>query len=122
MSDRTDRPDDPLVDQTEQAEADSSVARAFDVRRVIGGLFAVYGVIVTVIGLTDSSAEIGKAQGIRINLWTGLAMLAFGGLMLLWHWLRPAEAPQPPAADSTATDSAADATTADSAADGPSAR
>ena len=54
-----------------------------------------YGVIVTLIGFFDSRAEIDKAQGVRINLWAGLAMLAFGLLMLLWQWLRPAEAPTP---------------------------
>ena len=30
-----------------------------------------------------------KAQGVRINLWMGLAMLALGLLMLLWLWLNP---------------------------------
>jgi hypothetical membrane protein len=67
----------------------SAAARLFDVRRVIGGLFVVYGVIVTLIGIFDSKAEIDKAQGVRINLWMGLAMLALGGLFLLWLWLNP---------------------------------
>jgi hypothetical protein len=70
----------------------SRVARLFDVRRVIGGLFVVYGVIVTLIGFFDSPAEIAKAQGVRINLWMGLAMLALGLLMLLWLRLSPPEA------------------------------
>src|SRR5688572_32580290 len=56
------------------AERRSAAARLFDVRRVIGGLFTVYGVIVTLIGIFDSDAEIEKAQGVNINLWTGLAM------------------------------------------------
>ncbi|GAA4590080.1 hypothetical protein BJY16_009113 [Actinoplanes octamycinicus] len=64
-------------------------SRLFDVRAVIGGMFVVYGVIVTVIGLFDSPEEIDKAQGVRINLWMGLAMLALGGLMLLWLRLNP---------------------------------
>ncbi|MFC7534662.1 hypothetical protein [Actinoplanes sp. GCM10030250] len=68
-------------------------ARLFDVRSVIGGLFIVYGLIVTVIGLMDSQAEIDKAQGVRINLWMGLGMLALGLLMLLWLKLNP---PPPP--------------------------
>ena len=71
----------------------SRVARLFDVRRVIGGLFVVYGVIVTLIGFFDSPAEIAKAQGVRINLWMGLAMLALGGFFLVWLWLRPTEVP-----------------------------
>src|SRR5688572_12662389 len=80
-------------------ERRSAAARLFDVRRVIGGLFVVYGVIVMVIGLFDSAEELEKAQGVRINLWTGLGMLVLGGLFLLWQWLRPAEAPTHPTDD-----------------------
>ncbi|MGI5246111.1 hypothetical protein [Dactylosporangium sp. CA-139066] len=69
-------------------------ARLFDVRRVIGGLFTVYGVVVTIVGIFDSQAEIDKAAGVRINLWIGLGMLVLGLLFLLWQWLRPAEAPE----------------------------
>jgi hypothetical protein len=94
--------DDDLVSETIDEERRSTAARLFDVRRVIGGLFAVYGVIVTVIGLFDSPGELSKAQGVRINLWTGVGMLVLGGLFLLWQWLRPAEAPTPPAEDEPA--------------------
>lgn len=69
----------------------SAAARLFDVRRVIGALFIVYGVIVTLIGLFDTDAEIQKAQGVRINLWMGISMLVLGGLFLLWWKLRPIE-------------------------------
>ncbi len=68
--------------------------RLFDVRAVIGGLFTLYGVIITLVGILDDPAEIDKAQGVRINLWMGLAMLALGLLMLLWLRLNP---PKPPA-------------------------
>ncbi|GGM11535.1 hypothetical protein ACFFX1_25790 [Dactylosporangium sucinum] len=68
-------------------------ARLFDVRRVIGGLFTVYGVIVTIVGIFDSQAEIDKAAGVRINLWIGIGMLVLGLLFLLWQKVRPAEAP-----------------------------
>jgi hypothetical protein len=94
-----------MTDGTENDEERakvSSAARLFDVRRVIGGLFVVYGLIVTLLGLFDSKSEIDKAQGVRINLWMGLAMLALGLLMLLWLWLNPAKTPdlsEEPAAD-----------------------
>ncbi|OQR65885.1 hypothetical protein B6E66_00760 [Streptomyces maremycinicus] len=71
-------------------EKSATAARIFDLRRIIGGLFVVYGVIVTIAGITDSDAEIDKAQGININLWTGLAMLALGIFFLAWLKLRPA--------------------------------
>ena len=81
-----------MVDNGEPEESvPTSKARLFDVRRVIGGLFIVYGLIVAIAGLFDSGAEIHKAQGIRINLWTGLAMLILGALFLLWQWWRPLE-------------------------------
>ena len=91
--------DDEFVSESLDAERRSAAARLFDVRRVIGGLFVVYGVIVTIIGLLDTESELDKAQGVRINLWTGLGMLALGALFLLWQWLRPAEAPSPPSDD-----------------------
>jgi len=69
--------------------------RLFDVRLVIGGLFTVYGVIVTLIGLFDNHSEIEKAQGVRINLWMGLGMLVVGLLMLLWLRLNPLPTPEP---------------------------
>ncbi|MER5429231.1 hypothetical protein [Streptomyces sp. NPDC002588] len=81
---------------TELEEKSQTAARIFDLRRIIGGLFVLYGVIVTITGLTDSDAEIDKAQGININLWTGLGMLALGIFFLVWLWLRPAAAPAPP--------------------------
>ncbi|GIF03617.1 hypothetical protein [Actinoplanes siamensis] len=74
--------------------------RLFDVRAVIGGMFTLYGVIVTVLGLFDSPSEIDKAQGVRINLWMGLAMLVLGLLMLLWLRLNPLPAQEQPAEES----------------------
>ncbi|GID92702.1 hypothetical protein ACFQFC_33555 [Amorphoplanes digitatis] len=85
MDEEMNRPDDEKV---------SAAARLFDVRRVIGGLFVVYGLIVTLVGVFDGSAEIAKAQGVRINLWMGLAMLALGAFFLIWLRLRPAGVPE----------------------------
>src|SRR4051794_22590128 len=83
---------DPLISEAEQAEEESRGQRAanlFDLRRIIGGLFLVYGVILTILGLTDSQAEIQKAAGVRVNLWTGLAMIAVAILFLIWAFTRP---------------------------------
>ena len=85
--------DDPLIKQSEQAELDAHrsarAANLFDVRRFIGALFVIYGVILTVLGLGASDAEIDKAAGVNVNLWTGLAMLAVGILFLIWAFTRP---------------------------------
>ncbi|OKK11182.1 hypothetical protein OG892_15565 [Streptomyces sp. NBC_00341] len=87
------------VSDLEQKSA--TAARLFDIRRIIGGLFVVYGVIVTIAGINPSDADLKKAEGVHINLWTGLAMLALGLFFLVWLKLRPA---QPPAAAPDTTD------------------
>ncbi|MFJ8947339.1 hypothetical protein ACIRG4_29565 [Streptomyces sp. NPDC102395] len=80
---------------TELEEKSATAARIFDLRRIIGGLFVLYGVILMITGLTDTDAEIDKAQGININLWTGLGMLLLGLFFLAWLWLRPMSHPTP---------------------------
>jgi hypothetical protein len=92
-------PDEELIAEEEEEQKLSSAARLFDVRRVIGGLFVVYGVVVTLLGIFDGKAEIDKAQGVRINLWMGIAMLALGVFMLLWLRLNPPHPPQPSRSD-----------------------
>ncbi|MEU1279697.1 hypothetical protein [Streptomyces sp. NPDC005805] len=75
----------------------ATAARLFDIRRIIGGLFTLYGVIVTAAGIFASDADLEKAEGVNINLWTGLGMLALGLFFLAWLWLRPTAPPPPPA-------------------------
>jgi hypothetical membrane protein len=93
-----------MADEKVDEKKVSAAARLFDVRRVIGGLFTVYGVIVTLMGVFESDAELAKAQGVRINLWMGLGMLVFGLLMLLWLRLSPTERPEPNPEQSEAPD------------------
>jgi hypothetical protein len=75
---------------TELESKSATAARIFDLRRIIGGLFVLYGIIVTIAGITDSQAAIDKAQGVNINLWTGIGMLILGVFFLVWLKLRPA--------------------------------
>ncbi|MER6421828.1 hypothetical protein [Streptomyces sp. NPDC001137] len=81
---------------TELQEKSATAARIFDLRRIIGGLFVVYGLIVMIAGITDDQAAIDKAQGVNINLWTGIAMLVLGVFFLVWLKLRPTPPPVPP--------------------------
>ena len=74
---------------TELQQKSATAARIFDLRRIIGGLFVLYGVIVTIAGITDGQAAIDKAQGVNINLWTGIGMLLLGIFFLSWLKLRP---------------------------------
>jgi hypothetical protein len=86
---------DELIDRTEQTQSEAQAARdrhaanLFDLRKIIGGLFVLYGAILTITGLFDTQAEIDKAAGVHINLYEGLGMLAVGALFLVWGFLRP---------------------------------
>ena len=73
-----------MADEDQKRAAD-----LFDLRRIIAGLFIVYGIILTITGLLDSKAEVAKAAGLRINLIAGLGMLALGVFFLAWALLRP---------------------------------
>ncbi|MEA2124484.1 MAG: hypothetical protein QOI80_1266 [Solirubrobacteraceae bacterium] len=64
-------------------------ADLFDLRRIIGGLFLLYGALLTVVGITDSAKEVATSAGLRINLIAGLGMLALGALFVAWALWRP---------------------------------
>jgi hypothetical protein len=84
------RADTPANGNTEiDEERARRAANLFDLRRLIGGLFLIYGAILTVLGIGASQAEIDKAAGINLNLWVGLSLLVVGGLFLLWAFTRP---------------------------------
>jgi len=57
-----------------------------DIRIPIGLMFSIFGLIISIYGLfTNSDAEMyAKSLSININLWMGLLMLVFGGLMLFF--------------------------------------
>ena len=86
-------PEDKFIAESEQAEREAHrnarAANLFDVRRFIGGLFLVYGVILLVLGLGASDAEVEKAAGVNINLWVGLAMLIVAALFITWALAHP---------------------------------
>jgi hypothetical protein len=67
----------------------AQAANLFDLRRIIGGLFSVWGVLLIVLGLIGSDAENTKAAGVNINLYAGLGMLVLGILFLVWAFTRP---------------------------------
>jgi len=77
------------VSEPQTVATASAASKLFDIRRMIGGLFTVYGIILTVDGLFASDAELAKAAGININLWLGLGMLALGIFFLAWVRLSP---------------------------------
>jgi hypothetical protein len=83
---------DPVPDATSAPSADtpqSAASKLFDIRLLIGGLFTVYGLMLTFAGLFTSESDMKKAEGININLWLGIGMLVLGGFFLLWRYLSP---------------------------------
>ena len=57
-----------------------------DIRLPIGLMFSLVGAILVVFGLLSDKAIYARSLGININLWWGLALLAFGGFMLAMAW------------------------------------
>ena len=89
---------EPMAPTGESDEHEAEAARAanrFDIRRLIGGLFCLYALILIALGIFGSHTVKNKADGINVDLWTGIGMLVFGALMLFWALKRPV-VPDPP--------------------------
>jgi hypothetical protein len=84
-----------MAESDEQEIQEARLANRFDIRRLIGAVFLVYGLVLTALGVFGSSHVKNKAAGLNIDLWAGLGMLVFAGLMIAWALLRPVE-PDPP--------------------------
>ena len=94
----TANPPDPLASPDLSDEEEIRAARQanrFDIRRLIGGVFLLYGVVLLILGLFGSDNVKNKAAGINIDLWTGIGMLLFAAFMIAWALLRPVQ-PEPP--------------------------
>ena len=78
-----------MADTTTETREKRRAANLFDLRRIIGGVFVAYGLLLTILGLFASDEDIEKAADVNINLWAGLGMLVFGVLMLTWALTRP---------------------------------
>ena len=57
-----------------------------DLRFPLGLLFIVFGGLLTVFGLLTDRATYERSLFINVNLWWGLVMLLFGGLMFFFAW------------------------------------
>jgi hypothetical protein len=54
----------------------------FDIRLPIGLLFTLVGLLLASFGLYAGSSLAAGSLGLNVNLWWGIAMLAFGLIML----------------------------------------
>ena len=71
-------------------ERSTTTARGFDVRTIIGSLLGLYAVVLLVMGLFFTSAEeLTKADGVNLNVWTGIGLGVAAAVFLVWVRLRP---------------------------------
>jgi hypothetical protein len=91
-----------LPDHSATEEAPSAASQLFDLRTIIAILFIFYGGILTIMGLFfETPADIAKAGGINLNLWSGIVMIVVAAFFYLWARLRPLV---PPTTDDVDTD------------------
>ena len=80
-------------------------AGVFDVRMLIGTLLGIYGVVLTIYGLAfTSDADLAKADGTNLNLWTGITLIVASVIFIVWARVRPVLVPVEPEDDSEARD------------------
>ena len=77
---------------TDPDPADDRELRAatlFDIRRIIGGLFLLYGITLLVLGLGASDEDLRRAEGVNVNLVVGITMIVMAALFIGWALWRP---------------------------------
>lgn len=89
-------PTTPDMSESEKAafEERTHTAGAFDIRNVIGGLLAVYGVILTLTGLfAESTPAVPDPDDYNSNLIAGIVLLVVGVGFVVWARVRPVVVP-----------------------------
>jgi hypothetical protein len=77
--------EEPLISEDQVEKATSLL----DIRKIIGGLLGVYGLLLLGAGMFASEADKEKAAGVNINLWVALALTLASALFLTWGFTRP---------------------------------
>jgi drug/metabolite transporter (DMT)-like permease len=83
------------------AESGKREAGAFDIRVFIGALLGMYGVVLLLTAwFGTSEADLAKADGVNVNLWTGIGLVVAAVVFVGWARLRPVVVPaENPSAD-----------------------
>jgi drug/metabolite transporter (DMT)-like permease len=70
-------------------KATKRATNLLDIRRIIGALLGVYGVILLLAGILGSDADKNKAAGVNINLYVGVALILASAVFWTWALTRP---------------------------------
>jgi hypothetical protein len=77
------------TDEAQISEREARAANLFDIRRIIGGLFLVYGAVLIVLGSGVSASDLRRASGMNVNLDVGIGLVIVAGLFIAWAVIRP---------------------------------
>jgi hypothetical protein len=88
----------PQSSQSSQSSHSGETHKAglFDIRTIIGALLGIYGVILVVTSFFTSDEQLQKADGVDVNLWTGLGLVVAAAVFVAWARLRPIVVPDDP--------------------------
>jgi NADH:ubiquinone oxidoreductase subunit 5 (subunit L)/multisubunit Na+/H+ antiporter MnhA subunit len=78
-----------MADDDHTDERALRAANLFDIRRIIGGLFLLYGITLVVLGLGASDEDLRRAEGVNVNLLVGVVMIVMAAAFIAWALWRP---------------------------------
>ena len=78
-----------MADDDHTDERALRAANLFDIRRIIGGLFLLYGITLTVLGFGASDDDLRRAEGVNVNLLVGVVMIVMAAVFIAWALWRP---------------------------------
>ncbi len=85
-----------MASSTASDDRHAHKAGLFDIRSIIGLLLGLYGVILVLTSFFTSDEQLAKADGVDVNLWTGLGLLVASAVFVAWARLRPIVVPDDP--------------------------
>jgi hypothetical protein len=59
---------------------------SLDIRLPIGLMFSLFGLILIIFGMFSDAEGYQRSLNINVNLWWGVVMAVFGGVMLFLAW------------------------------------